>query len=271
MKFILSLAFLATAAAECNNGCNGNGWCSNYQMTFSAENSDQVAVIEVPQCALVDGVPTCGVTGLQPQGYDNELYKKDSCTCFMRMDNGKQVYGYTGADCSLLTCPYSASWDYAPIANDNHNQYVECGGRGVCNRKSGACECYEGYDGTSCQRTTCPNDCSNHGVCVTAHEYTKKMSETIEWDSFSEFEYTKIQYKSAWDSKKIRGCMCDLGWRGPDCSQQEAPSGKDPMGGEGAESGRECAGRGIHDGIGGCTCYAGFFGTSCDRQRANVL
>jgi hypothetical protein len=261
--FVLSAGLFAFAAAECHNGCSGNGWCQNYKMTLSAANSDSVAVIEVPT--------ENAATGQTPQGWNTLDPKKDSCTCFKRMDDGKQVYGYTGADCSLLTCPYSKSWDQAPISNNNHNQYVECGGRGNCDRKNGVCACFEGYEGTSCQRTTCHNQCSNHGTCKTAHEYTKLMSETIEWESLSEFHYQKIQYKDAWDAHKIRGCICDPGWRGADCSIQESPSGPDPMNGEGAESGRECSGRGHSDGLGGCTCYDGFFGARCGNQRANSM
>lgn len=266
MKLFVALAFLASAAAECNNGCSGNGWCSNYQMQFSAAVSDTEAYIDIP-AAEGDG----GSVGATVYGYNTLIPKKDSCTCFMRMDEGKQVYGYTGADCSLLTCPYSPAWDAAPMAHNNHNQYVECGGRGKCNRKTGGCECFPGYEGTSCQRTVCYNGCSQHGTCKTAHEYTKLMSETVEFEQHSEFYYTKISYANAWDSHKMRGCLCDAGWRGPDCSIQEAPSGADPMNGEGAESGRECSGRGYHDGAGGCTCYTGFFGAQCDQQRANAM
>lgn len=32
-------------------------------------------------------------------------------------------------------------------------------------------------------------------------------------------------YSTPWDSDKIVGCVCDLGFRGVDCSQIECPSG----------------------------------------------
>ena len=32
-------------------------------------------------------------------------------------------------------------------------------------------------------------------------------------------------YSTPWDSFKNRGCVCDLGFRGPDCSLIECPSG----------------------------------------------
>lgn len=37
-------------------------------------------------------------------------------------------------------------------------------------------------------------------------------------------------YDKPWDAIKHVGCVCDSGYRGPDCSQQECPSQKDPLG-----------------------------------------
>merc|ERR1711988_664926 len=168
------------------------------------------------------------------------------------------------------TCPYGASWDAAPYAANNHNQFVECSNRGICNRQSGECECFDGYEGKGCRRSTCPNECSHHGTCKTLKEITYRLSENTVWDAFSEYAYETISYDNAWDASMIRGCECDAGFRGPDCSIQEPPSKDDPMGGEGHESGRACSGRGFSGGAGGCTCYTGFFGAACNEQRANV-
>ncbi len=41
-------------------------------------------------------------------------------------------------------------------ANDVHPT-VECSNKGMYDRKTGVCE---GYEGTACQRTVCPDDCS---------------------------------------------------------------------------------------------------------------
>merc|ERR1719428_67782 len=48
--------------------------------------------------------------------------------------------------------------------------YMECSNKGICDRKSGECECFDGYEGAFCQRASCPNDCSGHGTCETIAE-----------------------------------------------------------------------------------------------------
>ena len=256
---ITVLYLLAFAAAECNNGCSGHGMCTNYAMQFSTPSSS----VQQNQLPPVVGSVTA-------KGYDTSIAKKDSCTCFVKSEGGKNVYAYTGADCSLMTCPYGQAWAAAPHANDEHTIMEECSGRGVCRRKTGMCVCFDGYSGKGCRRTTCPSDCSGHGVCKTIHEYTKSLSENAAWDTFAGYEYAAIKYDTAWDADRIRGCVCDAGFRGPDCSIKDAPSEADPMGGPGAESGRPCSGRGVNDN-GECVCYIGFFGNACQTQRSNVV
>jgi hypothetical protein len=264
-RVALIFGLIAFANAECHAGCNGNGLCTNQKMGFSGTDY-QTQENQVPVDAN-----TYSTYGYYLESAGDQYLKKDSCTCFSRMEDGKEVYAYTGADCSLMTCPYGSSWDGAPYANNRHDMLKECSDRGVCNRDTGDCECFAGFEGKGCRRSTCPNQCSQHGVCKTLNEITYALSERTAWNTFSEFDYTKIGYKSAWDANKIRGCECDAGWRGPDCSIQESPSKDDPMGGHGHESGRECSGRGFSDGAGGCTCYTGFFGAACNQQRANVF
>ena len=38
--------------------------------------------------------------------------------------------------------------------------------RGLCNRITGECACFDGFSGAACERSGCPNDCSDHGRCV---------------------------------------------------------------------------------------------------------
>ncbi|EJK47733.1 hypothetical protein THAOC_33530 [Thalassiosira oceanica] len=106
---------------------------------------------------------------------------------------------------------------------------VECSNKGICNKATGECHCFENYDGKACERTSCPNDCSGRGVCL---------------DQKALAEAEGAAYELPWDGEKAMGCKCDPGYRGPDCSQKECPSGADVLGGEGAAEGRDCSGRG---------------------------
>jgi len=305
MKLTAALlaTFVAGAFAECHNGCSGHGkWCTIHRApthrcgvttrdwprrrasrsrSFSPSPSPTHAIDSTGSCTnyqtmyevATDTTQSNQLTAatLSTFGYDVDVEKKDSCTCFAKMEDGNQVFAFQAADCSQMTCPHGQSWDAAPTATNSHNTYAECSDRGICNRKTGTCACFSGYDGKGCRRTTCPNDCSSHGVCRTIHELTKLMSENTAWDSLSGFNQADIKYDTAWDRDRIRGCDCDAGFRGADCSIKEAPSNADPLGGKGSEFGMVCSGRGYNDGNGECVCFKGFFGTSCSAQRANVM
>ncbi|GBG33027.1 Tenascin [Hondaea fermentalgiana] len=263
-KAIALLAMVAVllggANAECPNQCSGHGRCSNNAMSFSTATST------VPRIQL----PTGGT--YSQYGWDTANVKKDSCTCFTRLEEGNTVYAWQGADCSERTCPYGKSWDAAPHANDAHDIQAECSGRGLCDRNTGTCECFPGYEGKGCRRMSCPNDCSGHGRCKTLHEIAKLRSENTNWSPFTEFDYASVVYDSAWDAHKVQGCECDEGFKGADCSLVECPSGTDPMGGPGATSGRECSGRGICDyGSGVCSCFETYGGDKCEIQKQSYL
>lgn len=142
-------------------------------------------------------------------------------------------------------------------ANSAHQQ-VECSGRGACDNGSGKCKCFDGYTGDACQRTVCANACSGHGACQAEGRFVTDLKAHSE---------LKGAYSSAYDANQQYGCKCDLGYRGPDCSMIECPSGEDPMGGEGGVEGRDCSGRGICDySTGVCKCFKGFYGERCDAQ-----
>jgi hypothetical protein len=72
--------------------------------------------------------------------------------------HGSGVWDHGEAD------SFSANVD-TTSANDEGHFYMECSNRGMCDRKAGVCECFDGYTGTACHRQACPEGCSGHGVC----------------------------------------------------------------------------------------------------------
>lgn len=102
------------------------------------------------------------------------------------------------------------------LLQDTAHYYMECSNAGICNKTSGQCACFEGFEGAACHRMSCPGTpvCSGNGVCQTL----KQIART-NYDS----AYT------LWNSQMIRGCVCDRGFFGPDCSQRYCPHGLDPM------------------------------------------
>merc|ERR1712216_168364 len=81
---------------------------------------------------------------------------------------------------------------------------MECSMKGSCDRKTGECKCFDNYDGKARERTVCPSNCNNRGRCIKQEQLAYEASKT---------------YSSPWDALKHVGCVCDLGARGPDCSQ----------------------------------------------------
>lgn len=156
----------------------------------------------------------------------------DVCECY---DNwGVGLTGQSG-DCSDRICPFEIAWVDSPDANGNFHRYAECAGRGLCNRGTGMCECFDGYEGEACHRTTCPNQCSGHGTC----EYIEDIGVGRTWkdadisgDDFQvdpkRFNYDP-ESKAVWDRSKTRGCVCDAQYSDVDCSKRMCPYGTDRL------------------------------------------
>merc|ERR1711981_828772 len=80
---------------------------------------------------------------------------------------------------------------------------------GTCDRTTGQCACFPGYEGEGCTRTTCPAGCSGHGRCRTIHD--------------------DMPNYAAWDLHHTQYCDCDSGYSGPSCSMRDCPRGADPV------------------------------------------
>jgi len=112
--------------------------------------------------------------------------------------------------------PQMEDSDLNVLENSAHF-YMECSNKGKCDRSTGQCACYDGYDGVACQRASCPgypNSCSGHGVCKTIKQLATADNNNI---------------YELWDKDKTMGCYCDQGYFGPDCSQRACKAGVDPL------------------------------------------
>ena len=175
--------------------------------------------------------------------------KNINCNCYTGLDGNPE---WTGADCSLRACPYDVAWVGAVSNTNDLHPLAECSNKGVCDRSTGLCSYFPGYDGAACQRTHCPHNCNDRGTCWPERVLASKANRV---------------YTTPWDATKHVGCFCDAGYRGSSCQLQECPTGADPLDGYGNEAGRDCSGRGICDYSSGiCGCFSGFFGTRCQYQ-----
>jgi len=146
------------------------------------------------------------------------------CECH---DNWGVGLSHDSGDCSDRICPFELAWVDTPDNKGTFHKYQECAGRGICNRGTGECSCFDGYEGKGCQRTTCPNDCSGHGTC----EYIEDMTYAASWndDVTPYFEDALTFDYQNWDSRKTRGCVCDATYGDIDCSKRICPHGNDVL------------------------------------------
>lgn len=74
--------------------------------------------------------------------------------------------------------------DGSALTNTAH-YYTECSNKGLCDRTTATCNCFTGYEGSACNRASCPNSCSGHGVCKTIRELAAADYDNIYelWDA----------------------------------------------------------------------------------------
>lgn len=155
--------------------------------------------------------------------------------------------GYAGAGCKQRLCPETVAFTsgtdgFTPSLSagtsywtdaargtsatfSNQHSYRECAGRGTCDFETGLCQCFPGFTGVGCRRTTCPNGCSGHGVCM--NDDTSNYHAAGNFNLPSEDSDINT-WGNLWASDKFQGCSCDGGWGGNDCSLRQCPRGDDP-------------------------------------------
>ncbi|KAG9413599.1 hypothetical protein AC1031_012826 [Aphanomyces cochlioides] len=226
-------------------------------------------------------------------GHGDCTLMSKTCLCYPGWGAASDIAEYKAPDCSQRTCPSDYAWADIPTAPTmDHQTILECSGKGLCDRKTGLCQCLPGFEGSACNRMSCPNDCSGHGQCLSLSQ----MATTA-----SAMPLLPSTTYSSWDANRIFGCVCDSSWPvglgngqtrvaewfGVDCSLRHCPSGDDPLttkdetdcsgvaapgGTTGAAGNRcfvECSNRGIcYFQQGTCRCNSGFYGAACNYQDA---
>jgi hypothetical protein len=218
----LGLAALPSAVlGECPNACSGHGACGakdqcscyqNYQGNDCSERTCYfgLAHVDTPKGDLnADGMVSGPLSTVV---------------------TGSEVY------------PWGTTEQY-PNANANEGHfYMECSNKGLCDRGTGTCQCFDGYTGTACARAACPEGCSGHGTC----ESIKELAEMRAFDTHKQHQSAAAvagsdnhpDYDASisesysydlWDADKTMGCKCDPGFFGADCSLRKCAYGLDPL------------------------------------------
>jgi hypothetical protein len=223
MKVTQLFALLGLASAECPNACSGHGTCGakdscscyqNYQGNDCSERTCYFGIAHVDT----------------PKGDLNaDGYVSGPLTTVI---TGSEVY------------PWGTTEQYPNAdANEGHF-YMECSNKGMCDRKTGTCDCFDGYEGTACVRASCPNDCSGHGTCesikeiaeqkgfnTNAHDVptTRMAGNAASTHHNFDLAIEESYAYDLWDQDKTLGCKCDPVYYGADCSLKKCKYGVDPL------------------------------------------
>lgn len=216
---ILAFAALlvSRAAAECPASCSGHGTCGQYDACTCYDN---YIGVDCSQRMCPHGFAWAD----QPLG---DLNHDGSVS----LTAGAHVL--TQASVMKLPEVFPTDGSILRAENQEAHFYAECSGKGMCDRAAGTCSCFDGYTGSSCQRARCPNDCSGHGVCRTVKEIAAgQLTKRDQSSTGKDVSYTGVTEQfdyRMWDADMNRGCVCDAGYTGADCSLRDCRRGDDPL------------------------------------------
>jgi hypothetical protein len=200
---VLSMVTLMVMG-ECPNGCSGNGDCMAKDMCNCYKNyqgndcGDRTCLFGRAHVDTPKGDINMDKNRLSP-GWILTNSQQDPA----------QTYEYFNPDA---------------VADEAHF-YMECSNKGICDRTTGLCQCFDGYEGNGCQRTTCPAKCNGHGTCESARELASKNVGTL----FGQEGSVGAVTYDLWDSNSTYGCRCDPWFHGPDCNKRNCKVGVDPL------------------------------------------
>jgi len=206
MKYsiIALFLFVCKVAAECPNSCSGHGTCGAhdscdcYRKWGSNDCSQRVCPFGKSHTDSPKG----------DLNADGDVTDPDQTVI---INSNIWEYGTTEKYPRMKTAGGTV------LTNAGH-EYFECSNKGSCDRESGVCQCYDGYEGSACQRASCPSNadgvCSGHGTCKSAYALAN--------------QYYNNTY-NLWDKDVTMGCHCDGGYYGADCSKRQCKKGIDPL------------------------------------------
>lgn len=187
-------------------------------------------------CRWAEGVCPNACSGHGTCGED------DVCHCYANWGSADAGSG----DCSQRFCPKELAYVGAPNANGNFHYYLECGGKGVCDRSTGECDCFEHFSGKGCARRTCPGEvedqpgvyCNGHGSCEFLEELPFGDHNNLYYNGSVGFRgFPHESYLNGvkfarhasfmWEERKMMHCRCDATYAGADCSLRLCPHGND--------------------------------------------
>ncbi len=182
-------------------------------VTASPPEVGEEAVVEMPYYAGSDCPNGCSGHG---------QCSTNGCVCYRNWGNGDEE----GGACDTRICPEEIAWVDTPNGENAAHRLAECAGRGICDRETGDCACFPGYEGKGCKRTSCPNGCSGHGTCEYLAEMRNDLGDDFKWTgSKSTRDQYDFEFPLLWDAHKTRGCVCDPKYTGVDCSIRMCPRG----------------------------------------------
>eukprot|EP00605_Chrysophyceae_sp_TOSAG23-4_P001793 GSChrysophyteH1.ASY1.ANO1.1982.1 assembled CDS len=204
LAVFLGLIFTGTTG-ECPGACSGHGVCGSYDSCvcykgyMGGDCSQRVCQFGLAHVDI-------------PKG---DLDASDEITDY---NTRIAVYSHLYPTGTTEQYPNMRTSRFSILSNTAH-EYVECSNKGDCDRKEGVCECIPGYEGSACQRASCPGEddepaCSGHGVCLTAREVAAADHGNV---------------YALWDADVSMGCECDKGYTGPSCEKRTCKHGYDPM------------------------------------------
>ena len=222
LNAVIALSLISSVLAECPNACNAHGTCGAFDMCtcyrrWTGNDCSQricqfgFAHVDVPLGDLDSSSGPLTMT---------DLTAGDNFVPYSSI--GSDIYRHGVSE----RFPNMVDSNQNILENTAH-WYAECSSKGICDRETGLCDCFNGFVGSACQRTECPvtdgKECSDHGKCI-----NKK--------AIANNDYNHNYY--LWDEFITHGCECDSGYYGADCSKKVCKYGVDPNYEEGYQTAR---------------------------------